>query len=308
MAKILILNGHCLGEYCRVQSIPQTGATVIARGRKAVEDGGKGTNAALAIGRMGGDVGFIGKCGEDEGGRLGAKWMGDAGVDLTHYRLSPEVNTIVSLVVVADDGQNIIINFVDDDDFIRAEEVDEAILKSPDAKYIIGGFELPWKTVLHGLKTAKGQGLVTVLNASPLDDDVDMQNLDYVDYLVVNETETEQLLGAPRPEGEPWTKAAAALKSKFGCANVIITLGASGSVALTEKETFSVPARAIRAVDTVGAGDGFVAILTWRLSEGDDLQSAMRFASDFSAYVCSFTGTVGVYPTPDALNRFLAKN
>lgn len=304
MAKILVLNGHCLGQYCRVQAIPKTGATVVARGRKSVEDGGKGTNAAIAIGRMGGDVGFIGKCGDDEGGRLGAKWMGQAGVDLSRYTLSPEVDTIVSLVVVADNGENIIINFVDDDDFISEAEVDAALSSSAGAEYLIGGFELPWRTVLHGMRTAKTLGIRTVLNPSPLDEDVELGRLDYVDYLVVNETETEKLLGRAVEDGA-WQSAARRMLAKFGSACVIITLGEKGSIAWDGEVFTQVPARQIRAVDTVGAGDGYVAILAWRLSEGDSLKAAMRFASDFAAYVCSHTGTVGVYPRPEELASFL---
>lgn len=302
MSEILVLNGHCLGEYCRVSSIPKTGATVVATGRKAVEDGGKGTNAAIAIGRLGGDVGFIGKCGNDTGGKLGAKWMSEAHVDLTHYILSDDVNTIVSLVVVADNGDNIIINFVDDDDFITAAEVDCALEASTDARFLIAGFELPWETVLHGCQTAHRLGLFTILNPSPLTDDMRLGNLSYIDLLIVNETETQKLLGR---EVKDWKTASSELRDKFHSKMVIITLGESGSVACEGSDFVEVPARRIKAVDTVGAGDGYVAALTYRISEGDSLEQAMQFASGFSAYVCSFTGTVGVYPTPPQLEAFL---
>ena len=79
--QIIVCNGHGLGEYCDVKRIPNPGETCIAYNRRFEMDAGKGTNAACAIGRLGGSVAFVGKCGVDQCGELGYKWMGESNVD-----------------------------------------------------------------------------------------------------------------------------------------------------------------------------------------------------------------------------------
>lgn len=74
---IIVVNGHGLGEYCDVKQIPKSGETCIAYNRRFEMDAGKGTNVACAIGRLGGSVAFVAKCGRDQCGELGYKWITD---------------------------------------------------------------------------------------------------------------------------------------------------------------------------------------------------------------------------------------
>ena len=306
MSKILVINGHCLGEYCDVAVLPKAGATVSAHKRRQVEDGGKGTNVAVAIGRLGGSVAFINKCGDDEGGRLGRKWMREAGVDLRHYVLDPNIDTNTGLCVIAEDGSNVIINFFDEKNAITPEELDACLPRCIDAEYLITGFELPWRTALYAARLGKKLGLYTVLNPSPLEPDADLGTLDFVDTLVVNETEAGTLLNRSvgRADG---AEAAAALQARYGVTNVVITLGAEGSLANTPENIFRAEPFPVRAVDTVGAGDGYLAALVWRLSEGDAFDAAMNWASRYAAYVCTHIGTIAAYPTLEQLEAFWQK-
>lgn len=304
MSKILVINGHCLGEYCDVAVLPAAGATVAAHKRRGIEDGGKGTNVAVAIGRLGGSVAFINKCGDDEGGRLGRKWMGEAGVDLSHYILDPDIDTNSGLCVIAEDGSNIIFNFFDDKNAITPEELDVCLPQCAGAEYLVTGFELPWKTALHAAKLGKALGLHTVLNLSPLEPGLELGMLDYVDTLIVNETETELLLNRPSGSITDYMAAAEQLRARYGVINVVITLGEKGSLAATPEGEFRAELFPVDAVDTVGAGDGYLAALVWRLSEGDAFDAAMRWASRYAAYVCAHVGTIGVYPTLEQLEAF----
>ena len=54
---------------------------------------------------------------------------------------------------------------------------------------------------------------------------------------------------------------------------VVVTLGAAGCLAVEDGVT-RVPAVPVQAVDAVGAGDAFVAALTWALLDGRSLPDA----------------------------------
>ncbi len=304
MSKILVINGHFLGEYCDVAKLPTVGETVAAHKRKHIEDGGKGTNVAVAIGRLGGSVAFINKCGDDKGGRLGKKWMGEAGVNLEYYRLDPDIDTNSSLCAIAEDGSNIIFNFVDDKNAITPEELDVCLPQCSDAEYLVTGFELPWITALHAAELGKKLGMHTILNLSPLEPGLELGHLDYVDTLIVNETETQILLHRPPGSITNYGLAAEELRRCYRVKNVVITLGASGSVAAVPEGPIHVDGYPVNAVDTVGAGDGYLGAFVWRLSQRDCFEAAMRWASRYAAYVCAHVGTIGVYPTLEQLESF----
>ncbi len=95
---------------------------------------------------------------------------------------------------------------------------------------------------------------------------------------------------------------------------VVVTRGADGAIAVTERFTVEQPAITADIIDTIGAGDSFhAAILAWlemheRLRidtiaalSGDDALSALRFASRVAALTCSRAGAEP--PTMDEYER-----
>ena len=58
-----------------------------------------------------------------------------------------------------------------------------------------------------------------------------------------------------------------------------MTLGKRGVLALAGSEEFAVPGRAVKAVDTTGAGDCFVGALAAQLADGASLRAALAFAN-----------------------------
>jgi sulfofructose kinase len=76
----------------------------------------------------------------------------------------------------------------------------------------------------------------------------------------------------------------------------MVTLGERGVLWTRGQGLHSLPAFAVTALDTTGAGDVFHAALTWALSSMDDEISAIRFASAAAALKC--TQRHGVMGTP----------
>ena len=84
---VIVLNSHGVGQYAYTDHMPCWGETLSVKNWHVAEDGGKGTNVAVALGRLGLDTAYIGKVGNDPWGDLGEKWLNDAGVDSTYmYR------------------------------------------------------------------------------------------------------------------------------------------------------------------------------------------------------------------------------
>lgn len=78
---------------------------------------------------------------------------------------------------------------------------------------------------------------------------------------------------------------------------VCVTRGSRGSLLLRGEEMDEHPGFAVRAVDSVGAGDAFTAALAHHLARGSSLNIANAAANKMGAWVAS---QVGATPEPDA--------
>lgn len=96
--------------------------------------------------------------------------------------------------------------------------------------------------------------------------------------------------------------------AEFGLAMFIVTLGADGAAAVKpDGRRIVVPGRSVQLVDTVGAGDTFMAgFLSSYVVEPGDVEAALRTGVGASAMVCGRKGANP--PTRTELDAFLAGN
>jgi ribokinase len=87
---------------------------------------------------------------------------------------------------------------------------------------------------------------------------------------------------------------------------VIVTLGKDGALAVADGKVQSVPALAIDAVDTVGAGDTFCGYLAAGLAEGMPLGEALGLASAAAGLACTKRGAQPAIPERSELTALLA--
>ena len=118
-----------------------------------------------------------------------------------------------------------------------------------------------------------------VLNAAPASLELSPA-VALADVVVVNEVEAADMGGADRLRG-------------LGAGAVVVTLGARGAMI----DNTIIPAPRVRALDTTGAGDAFCAALAVALTEGRDLESAVRCANRAGAAACRKPGTSEAMPT-----------
>ena len=299
--EIVVVNGHGLGEYCDVKRIPLPGETCTAYNKRAAMDAGKGTNVACAIGRLGGSVSFVAKCGVDQCGELGFKWLGESNVDTSYYWLDPSIESCLGLCIIAENGENLLLDFDDDINAIQPDEVERIVKKLKGAKYLVAGFAQSVESGLVACKTGKELGMYTLLNPSPLREGLELPEMPYVDVLCVNEGESYEMLGIDPEQKIGWEELGQRLREKYKCEAVVMTLGSAGSAGSTENESWMCPSTKVKMADETGAGDGFLAALTYCLSCGKTLREAMEWSNVYAAYTVTKTGSLEFYPWKDEI-------
>ena len=289
---VIVLNSHGVGQVCHVKRLPRRGETLAAKNWKVEEDGGKGVTVSVALGRLGVATGYIGKVGCDPWGEMGKKWLEESGVDAAFMIFDENVATGTGLIMIDEEGYNTIVDGDSACEFLTEEEIHNAMEAMKDAKILITGFGMPWRKALDGARVAKEEfGLMTLCNVSPLPDGP-MGDLSYLDYIVLNDVEARALLGLEEDAVNSVRAMAEDLKKTSHCNGVILTCGAQGSAVLEGDKYYQVAPITVDAVDTIGAGDGYLAAFAAGLIRGLDTEQAAEFAGRYAAFKVTRKGSM----------------
>lgn len=284
---------------------PAPGETILGSD-VVVTPGGKGANQAVAAGKVGGDVAFLGCVGDDDHGRLLRASLSAAGVDLAGLR-TVDAPTGTATILVTPDGENSIVVSPGANRHVTPAMLEALRPVWEDAAVVVLQLEIPLESVALVATGARGRVVLNTAPAAELPPEV----LARADPLVVNESEARFLLGAPSVDAATAApdEALAARLLGLGPRSVVLTLGPAG-VALAEREpggdpgpTRTLPARKVDAIDTTGAGDAFVGALAVRLADGATLPEAVELATAVAAVAVTRRGAQESFPTLDEIDR-----
>lgn len=304
---VIVLNNLGGGQSCQVDKLPLPGETVKGYNWQPSIDAGKGPNACVAMGRLGVRPAFIGKAGKDPAGDRGEAWMQEAGVDTSGLLRTDEVMTGQGIRVVEKSGNNLIVCGESSSRALTVEEVEREIGRLQPAKYFYGGFEIRAELVLAGLKKAKACGMTTVTNLSPIPSG-EIGRLDFVDYLIINETEAAAICGVSSWRDLPIRALTGSVREKLDCGCVIVTLGAEGCAGLAEGRFLEIPPVKVDCVDTSGAGDAFLSAVIVNLIWGKDIEDACKWAGAYASYTTTRKGTLLSYPMLKEAQAFVSQH
>ena len=276
----------------QVASLPRPGETVLCPSY-VMAPGGKGANQAAAAVKAGAEVAFVGHVGDDAYGPVVRRLMVEAGVGCELLAVSPRP-TAIAVIGVDAAGENQII-------VASGANLDTAAAQVPDTMLARGTTVLCQNEIRPAetfavLTRAKRLGARTVLNMAPAAS-VPPEVLGALDVLVVNEIEAETVAGA---SGQAPETVARALATSYGL-TCVVTLGGAGCIAVTAAEGWRIPVLPVTPVDTTGAGDAFVGVLTAWLDGGADLVEALRAASVGAACACEQVGAQTAQPRREAI-------
>lgn len=306
MPRVVVLGSSGYDLTIRLPRLPRPGETLIG-GELQTGPGGKGANAAVAARRAGAEVVFLTALGDDDFGRRLLAHDRAEGLDLSHAKVVPSTANQVALIFVGDDGRNLIGVAPGASARLEPEDID----RLPDALFRPGDvlltcLELPLATVARGLARADAAGMTTILNPAPADAGIlEPGWLRRVRVLTPNQEEALALTGVDASGLDDALLAARALRDR-GARDVVVTLGAGGALALCGDDVRHVPAPAVTAVDTVGAGDAFNGVLAAALAEGRPLVESLSHACAAGALAVTRPGAQGGLPHRREIDRLLA--
>lgn len=90
-----------------------------------------------------------------------------------------------------------------------------------------------------------------------------------------------------------------------GARTVVLKLGGAGALVSDGQRRERVPGRSVQLVDATGAGDCFCGNLLARLTQGDDVFAATRYANVAASIAVQGYGAVQPLPTADQVNAVL---
>ncbi|MCX7992830.1 MAG: ribokinase [Fimbriimonadales bacterium] len=290
-ARIVVVGSANTDLVVSVPALPAPGETVLG-GDLQVIPGGKGANQAVAAARLGAEVRFIGRVGNDDFGKQTLMNLQREGIDTRFVAISEDAPSGVALIAVSAQGENSIVVAPGANSRLCVADLEQASEAFAGADAVIAQLEVPLETVEYAAQLAKRHGARFILNPAPacaLPSSLYAQ----LDYLIPNETEGRQLTGE-RDEA-----AIIDALTRKGCPSVILTLGERGVAYLRGDTLRRVPAYAVSVVDTTAAGDAFVAGFTIAVCEGRPLDEAVDFGQRVASLTVARWGAQSALPYRD---------
>ncbi|EGF91504.1 ribokinase [Asticcacaulis biprosthecium C19] len=300
---IVVAGSINVDVFLDVTALPKPNETIIGKAmRQAI--GGKGLNQAVACARLGATTHMIAAVGDDALAPQATGFLTANGVLIDHVKALAGATTGLANILVAEDGQNMIVVTPGANGLLSRDDIDAADSSIATASALIVQLEVPIPTVRHALERARAHGVMTVLNPAPVDPAA-MALMPLADLVTPNETELMKLTGIPDLSDASLIAGLNALMVA-GAKQALVTLGSEGCAALIAGNLVRLPAFRVKAVDATGAGDIFNGALVTRLVAGDDPVTALRYASAASALSVTVP-SANACPTPAQVAELMAQ-
>ena len=145
---------------------PKMGETLIGKEFK-LGPGGKGSNQAVAVARLGTQVSIITSLGNDDFAEIALNTWNKAGVDAVVTRVADNYTGAAYIFIEEESGNNAIIVCPGAASTISAEQVEKASATIENADVFITQLEQPVEAARRGLEIAHTAGVTTIFNPAP---------------------------------------------------------------------------------------------------------------------------------------------
>lgn len=286
---VVVIGNAVVDVAYQVERLPRSGETVLARER-TVEVGGKGLNQAIVARRMGAEVRFCAGVGRDPGAATIRACLEADGLS-TAWLVATPCATDQSIVYVARSGENCIVSTDAAAKHLTLGDVADVLVGVSPGDVLLMQGNLSRELTSLCLTQARAAAATTILNPAPID--FDYAGLwPLVDITILNQIEAQMLTA------EAGIDAATAVLCRRGASKVVLTLGPEGALVREEPELpHHVPAPAVTAVDTTGAGDVLAGVVAAGIDRGLALLSAVRWAVAAASHKVTRPGTSSAFPT-----------
>lgn len=298
MKKIIVIGSSNVDMVVRTSHLPAPGETILG-GEFFMNQGGKGANQAVAIKRLGGNLIFMAKLGNDVLGRQSVGYFKKEGIDTRYIALDEDSASGVALISVDDHAENSIVVASGANMLLNEQDVDKMLEEMCEGDILLMQLEIPLQTVEYAARKAFGKGVKVVLNPAPARS-LPKELFRHLYMVTPNRIEAEMLTGIKIANDADVEKVAEEICA-MGVKNVIITLGSKGCLIREEGVSYRIDAFKVEPVDTTAAGDTFNGALCVGLSEGMDFKQAAVMASKASSIAVTRMGAQSSIPYREEL-------
>ena len=279
--------------------------------------GGAPCNVLAMLNKLGKKTAFIGKVGNDTFGHMLKRTVEESGTDVTNLVMDNDVHTTLAFVHTYPDGEREFSFYRNPsaDLLYAADQIDPDWFRDAFALHFcsVGLVESPMRGA-HSAAIRAAQDAGAIVNFDPnlrfpLWPDREAlrrtvwEFLPQADILKISDEELEFLTGT--------ADIRAALPALFTSRVQLIlyTCGSAGAYAFTRAAEGFAPCTPVRAVDTTGAGDGFIGSFLWQLHRAgvtaaslpglsaETLTEALRLSNAFCGVSVQAHGAIDSYPT-----------
>ncbi|RWH94091.1 MAG: ribokinase [Mesorhizobium sp.] len=299
----LIFFGTTNLDLCfNVERLPTPGESLI--GSLVRHPGGKGANQAVAAARLGLKPKFFTRLGDDESGSVLLRSLTDAGVVTDAVQIAKGEASGSALVMVGDDGGNMIVIDPGANANVTPEVIDEVADRIEPGSIVVAEMGLPVPALERLFSLKDSLGFQLIFNPAPVRPGLPRDAWSKVDFVTPNESETFELTGIEVVCADSAAQAASALL-KLGPTAVLITMGERGAFYADAKQSFLVPSFPVVVVDTTAAGDAFNGGFAAGLARGLTVRESVRQAMAVAALCVTKRGAQPSMPTAEAVDEFL---
>lgn len=301
---ITVVGSFAVGMFIRTSRMPVFGETLVGS-EFEMGPGGKGSNQAVGVARLGAKSYFANIIGRDKLGEIATSMYTEEGVDTHFLEKTDKMATGVGFIILNEAGENAIILDMGSNKLVDANFVDRVEEQISKSEIVMSVLEIPVEAAARAMELGRRHGVTTILNPAPatmLSNNV----LKNVDYLTPNETELRILMGLAPDDPTPTPKLANQLR-QTGLENLVVTMGEKGALVLSGEDMTEVPGADVDVVDTTGAGDAFNAGMAVAIAKGWDLLEAVKFANCAGALACTKFGVIPALGNLDMVEELYTK-
>lgn len=270
---------------------------------EGVQPGGAPLNVAIHLKKLGLDPILVSRVGNDSEGERLKTFLKSAHLDLSYLQVDAELATS-KVMVHLDEQRNATYEICAPVAWDNIQYSDGLEILNDEADLIIYGTlasrsEVTRSTLLRLLERPGTTKLLDVNLRPPYDDQILVEKLLHKsDFVKLNKDELFQIAGWNTRLGSEY-ELMRWLSAFYDCPAICVTRGAEGAVLFWNNAIIEHPGFKVQTVDTVGAGDAFLAALVAWLGNGASPEKALEYASATGAFVASRSGAVPAYTNND---------
>ena len=268
--------------------------------------GGCAANTGIALAKLGVATSVVGKVGDDIFGQFVIETLRENGIDPSAVAVDAEASTAFTFVLVGSDGQRSFLHTMGANATLCEADVDLGVVKDAKIVHVAGTMVMPTfdgEQTAHVLEQARAAGVMTCMDTvfnDRLEDYLPVVGpcLEHLDMFLPSIEEAERVAGTSEP------KEIVRRIHDAGVGIVVVKLGEEGSYVFGKGEEAFVPSYRVKAVDTSGAGDCFVAGFLAGQLRGWSLEESARFGNAVAAHCVQAVGCTSGVVGFEATRRF----